>query len=216
MTITLSTRSQFAIATTYGPSVNMTAISNAAEAVATLAAGHAVVVGDILEVTSGWGLLSERLVRVKTVATNDITFEKIDTQDVTKFPAGSGIGSIRRITAWTPFTQVQGVQTQKGALEFADTTTMDDNVRKQKPTVRGASSLTLTIFDDPSLAWYAPAVAAADSSLATGLRVVYPNNSKQYSNGYFSVQETPDMQPNAPLTVDVDFNNAARSTRYAS
>lgn len=216
MTITLSTRSQFALATTYGPSVNMTAVSNAVEAVATLAAGHAVVVGDILEVTSGWGLLSERLVRVKTVATNDVTFENIDTQDTARFPATGGAGSIRRITAWTAFTQVQGVQTQKGALEFADTTTMDDNVRKQKPTVRGASSLTLTVFDDPNLAWYAPAVKAADSSVATGLRIIYPNNSKQFSNGYYSVQETPDMAPNAPLTVDVDFNAASKSTRYAN
>jgi hypothetical protein len=76
---TLSTGAILSIAKTYGTSSNMTAITNAAEAVATLAAGHGVVVGDFLEVTSGWDLLNGRIVRAKTVATNDITFETINT-----------------------------------------------------------------------------------------------------------------------------------------
>ena len=75
MSVTIATGTTFAYASTYGSSANMTAITNASEAVATLGAGHGVVVGDYLEVTSGWDRLTGRIVRAKTVATNDVTFE---------------------------------------------------------------------------------------------------------------------------------------------
>ena len=99
MSKTLATRIKFSIAKTYASSVSMTALTNAAEAVATLGAGHGVVVGDYLELTSGWGLLNGKVVRAKTVVTNDVTLEGINTVSTTKFPTGTGIGSIRRITA---------------------------------------------------------------------------------------------------------------------
>ncbi len=66
MAVTLTTGTLVAIASTYGSSVNMTAISNASEAVATLAGGHSVVVGDYLEVTSGWDRLDKRIVVRRT------------------------------------------------------------------------------------------------------------------------------------------------------
>ena len=119
MAITISTGTTVAIATTYGSAVTMSAITNATEAVATLAAGHGVVVGDILEVTSGWDLLNGRLVRAKTVATNDVTFESINTTSASSYPAGTGTGSIRRITAWTSVSQVQSVDTGGGEQQFA-------------------------------------------------------------------------------------------------
>ena len=129
MAITLATGTQVAIASTYGTSVAMSAITNASEAVATLAAAHGVVVGDFLEVTSGWDLLTGRLVRVKTVVTNDVTFEAINTSSVTNYPAGTGVGSIRRITAWTSITQIQGLSTSGGDQSFADITTITDRTR---------------------------------------------------------------------------------------
>ena len=49
MTISIATGTQLAVASTYGASVAMSALTNAAAAVATLAAGHGVVVGDFLE-----------------------------------------------------------------------------------------------------------------------------------------------------------------------
>ena len=106
MSITLATGTLVAIASTYGAAVNMTAISNAAAAVATLAAGHGVVVGDFLEVTSGWDRLNGRIVRVSAVSTNDVTFEGINTVSTSLYPAGTGTGTIRRITAWTNLSQI--------------------------------------------------------------------------------------------------------------
>lgn len=216
MAITLATGTQVAIASTYGTSVAMSAITNASEAVATLAAAHGVVVGDFLEITSGWDLLTGRLVRVKTVVTNDVTFEAINTASVTNYPAGTGVGSIRRITAWTSITQIQGLSTSGGDQSFADITTITDRTQKQIPTTRSPQQIDLTVFDDPALSWYPVVVAASDSSVATGMRIVFPNASRLVANGYFSLQKTPTVAANAPLTAAIGFSSLADPVRYAN
>lgn len=216
MAITLATGTQLAIATTYAASSNMTAITNATEAVATLAAAHGVVVGDFLEVTSGWDLLNSRIVRAKTVATNDVTFEGINTTSTSNYPAGTGTGSIRRITAWTSITQVQSFDTSGGDLNFADITTIVDKTQKQVPTTRSAQTLSMTVFDDTALAGQIAVQAASDANAATGFRIVFPNNSRMVINGYYSIGASPNVAVNAPLTNTISFSAVAQATRYAT
>lgn len=216
MSITLSTGSVIAIASTYGSSSTMSAINNAAEAVATLGGGHGVVVGDYLEVTSGWDRLNKRIVRAKVVATNDITFEGIDTTNTTRYPTGTGTGSIRRITAWTNLSQVQGVEPGGGEQQYADITTIADLVQKQIPTTRAPVTVSMTVFDDPALAYYAVVRAAAEAALETAVRFTFPNSSKLLANAFWSLQTTPSIGSNAPLTARIDLSYAAEPVRYAT
>jgi hypothetical protein len=215
MSITISTGTQVFIASTYGVSKNMTAITNVSEAVATLESSHGVVQGDFLEVTSGWDLLTGRIVRAKTVSTNDITFESINTVGA-NFPAGTGIGTIRRITAWTAITQIKDVGTSGGDLQFADATTIVDRIQKQIPTTRSPIQLDFTVFDDPALAWYAIVQAAADSATATGIQLVFPTQSKLVGNGFYSIQTTPTITSNTPLSHKVGFSAVSNNVRYAT
>lgn len=216
MSITLSTGAIFAIAKTYGSVVTMSAITNAAEAVSTLGAGHGVVVGDYLEVTSGWGRLNGRIVRVKTVATNDITFEGINTTSTTVYPAGTGTGSIRRITAWTNLSQVQEISSSGGDLQFADITAIDDVVAKQMPTIRAPVQMTLTTFDDPTLAWYADVAAADEARTPYGLRISSPNGSKLVANAFWGLQRVPQLATNQPAKTQIGLTYAAEPVRYTT
>ena len=216
MSKTLATRIKFSIAKTYGASVSMTALSNAAEAVATLAAGHGVVVGDWLEVTSGWGLLNGKLLRVKTVATNDITLEGMNTLSTAKFPAGTGIGSIRRITAWDQLSQLKNVSTSGGDQQFADATDLDNDVEVKMPTIKAARTMTLEFYDDPTLAWYATVLAASDAVVPTGVLIQPPNGAKIASNAYWGLMKEPNVQKNEVLTSTISLTFTAESTRYAS
>lgn len=216
MSITLSTGSIIAIAKTYGSSVNMTAITNASEAVATLAAGHGVSAGDYLEVTSGWGRLDKRIVRAKTVATNDVTLESIDTTSTTIYPAGQGTGTIRRITAWTNLSQIEDIQTSGGDLQYADITAIDDVVAKQIPTIRSPVTMTLTTFDDPSLTWYADVSAADTARTPYGMRLSAPNGSKLVANAYWGLQRVPQIGKNAALKTQIGLTYAAEPVRYAT
>jgi ribosomal protein L24 len=216
MTITVSTGIIMAIASTYGSSVNMTAITNAAEAVATLGAGHGVVVGDYLEVTSGWGRLNGRIVRAKTVATNDVTFEGINTVSTTVYPAGTGTGTIRRITAWTNLSQVKIINSSGGEQQFADITALDDVVGKQMPTIRSPVQMSVECFDDPTLPWYSAVATADDARIPYALRLSAPNSSKIVANAYWGLQRIPAIGTNEPLRTLMSLSFSAEPTRYAT
>jgi len=89
----------FAIASGYGSPITVTALSNASEAIAT--ATNTLTAGDFVEVTSGWSRLNGKVVRVKAADSTSVTLEDIDTSSTTAYPAGSGVGSIRKINGWT-------------------------------------------------------------------------------------------------------------------
>ncbi len=216
MSKTLATRIKFSIAKTYGSSVSMTAVSNAAEAVATLAAGHGVIVGDWLELTSGWGLLNGKIIRVKAVATNDVTLEGFNTLSTAKFPTGTGIGSIRRITAWDQLSQIKDVNPGGGDQQFADATDLDNDVEVKMPTIKSARTLTLEFYDDPTLAWYATVMAASDAIVPTAILIQPPNGSKIANNAYWGLMKEPNIKKNEVLTSNISLTMVAESTRYAS
>lgn len=216
MAITISTGTGVDIASTYGTAYNITAITNAAEAVATFAAGHGLVAGDFVEITSGWGRLDGRIARVKTVSTNDITLEGINTTSTTLYPAGGGTGSGRKVTAWAEVTQIKELSAGGGDQQYADITTISDVVTKQAPTVRNAQTLSLTVMDDPSLAWYATVNTASETTAKAALRMRFPNGSKLVGNGYWSLQKTPNVSKNEALTSKIDISFVADVTRYAS
>ena len=216
MSIKLATGTQLAIASTYGTGFTITAITNANPAVATLSAAHGVIVGDIIEVNSGWDLIDKRLFRVSAVSTNDVTLEGLNTVSTTDYPTGAGAGTGREITAWTSITQIQSLETSGGDLNFADITTIADRTQKQIPTTRSPQQINLVLFDDPALAGYAAALAASTANALTGLRLVLPDSSRVLANGYWSLNPTPQINVNQPITAQLGFSAASLVTRYAT
>lgn len=213
MSITIATGSALDIGT-LGTAKNMTAITNATEAVATLEASHGIIVGDYFVVTSGWDKLNGRVVRAKTVATNDVTLEGINTSDTTLYPAGQGTGSVKEVTAWTEITQISDVSVSGGDQQFTDISTIKDTEARQAPTTRSAVAQSLTVYDDPSLGWYATVNAAA--GVETPLRWRLPNGSKLVTAAFFALQSMPNIAKNAPLTAKLDLSYARTATRYAT
>lgn len=204
------------IASTYGTSVTMSAITNATEAVATLAAGHSVVAGDYLEITSGWGKLNGRIVRAKTVSTNDVTLELVNTSSTSDYPAGTGTGSIRRITAWTNITQrTPNFSSNLGQVQFADVTTLDDTEERKLPIRRGATDLSIPGYFDRSLAWVTTVQAASDSSTPTGIRIRYPNGNKTVGNLYWNISDVAGIEDNT-LRDAIDGTFSAKPITYAT
>lgn len=219
MSITKTTGLILAVVSTYGASVAMSAITNASEAVATLAGGHSVGVGDFLEMTSGWGRLDKRLVRVKTVATNDVTLEGVNTTSTVNYPAGAGTGSVRRVNAATGLTnlsQIKLISASGGDLAFEDITAVDDVIAKQLPTIRSPVQMQLTCFDDPSLAWFTTLTAADDAGTPVGFRMAFPNGSKLFFNAYVSVARVPIIEANASLKTAISLAFAADPIRYTT
>lgn len=204
------------IASTYGVAKTMSAISNAAEAVATLEASHGVIVGDIVELTSGWELLTGRIARAKTISTNDVTLEGIVTTSTALFPAGTGTGTVREVTAWAQIPQILESNSDGGEQQYAEGQYLSAKRQFRKPTVKSAQGLTFRIADDPTLAIYATLLAADQDGLPRAVRVVLPNGGVIYYNTTVSFNPNPTLNVNQIMTVGATLSFEADLTRYAS
>lgn len=204
------------LGTTYGTAKTMSALSNATEAVATLEASHGVLVGDIIELTSGWTRLNGRVARAKTVATNDVTLELIDTASTAKFPAGSGTGTIREATAWTAITQIVDWQMQGGEQNFYDYAFLDDDKQRRIPTFKSAEGIDFELGDDQALPWYDKLAAADDDKLPRVLRIVLPSGAILFYDVIVSFNKSPSMNKDQMMTLKGSFSLVADVTRYAS
>lgn len=206
------------IASTFGTAFNITGVSNANPAVATMAVGHAVAVQDIIEVvSSGWDGLERRVARVSALATNDATLEGIDTSSTQQYPAGSGGGSGREITAWTAIAQVISVDRNGGEQQYADASLLSDLVLgRQVPTVRSPINMAVTIAEDPAMAWLSAVRGVAASRAPTPFRISYPGSGFLYGSAIWSLLEVPTMTANQIMQVTLDLALQSLPTRYAT
>jgi hypothetical protein len=216
MTIALSQGTSIAIAETYGSVYNVTALTNAAEAVATVQAGHGLTPGDIIELTSGWDRLNGRVMRVKTVVTNDVTLESIDTQSTANYPAGAGVGSLRKVTAWQTVTQILNVSANAPTIDFVDVTTLADQTRKRIPGLDTPPDMTYTVLYDLTLAWVTAALKASDTNALIGLRMTLASGAKIYSNGYLKMSRFPQLSSGQAIQGTVSYSFNSTPVNYAS
>lgn len=140
----------------------ITAISNAANAVAALEAGHGVAVGEYVYIRSGWALLDRRIARASAVAGNDVTLEGIDTQDTSVYPPGAGLGTVQEFTWATQLSQIdaEGISTSGGETKTQSANFLENLKDQVYPDGFTAEQWQVGFFSDPSLPWL-PAVRAA-------------------------------------------------------
>jgi len=212
----INTGTTWSVASTYGASVNVTAATNAAECVVTLGVGHAVVVNDILHFSSGWARANDRLFRVKTVSTNDITLEGFNTTSTSNFPAGGGVGTIRRITAWTLITQVRSQAVSGGEQQYADGSYLENTQDVQIPTSKSPVVVSLTVAHDSSLAYRTTVLAAQDGGVPVGLRKINALGRPTYGAGFWSLQNVSSGDRGAVEESTVACSMANDVTAYAT
>lgn len=204
------------IASGYGTSKVMSAVSNANPGVATLEASHGVVSGDFLEVTSGWSRLTEKIVRAGTVVTNDVPLSGIDTLLTGIYPGGGGVGTVREITGWTQLQQILQSDSSGGEQQFTEYQFLESDSQKRIPTTKSAAGLTISIADDPSLSGYILASQANDDRLPRGVRVTLPSGAIILYNAYISLNKTPSMTVNQIMACQVTLSLLAEPVRYAA
>lgn len=205
-----------AIATTYGVAKNMTAVTNANPAVATLEASHGIIVGDIMEMSSGWPGLDDKILRCSVLSTNDVTLEGFSTANTTIYPAGTGTGTVREITAWTNLAQVLTIATEGGEPRYLDYQFLNELRQRQIPLSKSPLSLTMTLADDLTLAQQATIRAVELAGVPTAMRLTLPNGGKIFLNGYWTMSDMPTINTGQINGRSVGFAMTALPTEYAT
>ena len=215
MAFSLPNGTTYAVASLYATPIAVSAATNATEAVLTTAA-NTYAVGDLLEYTSGWTRANNRVFRAKAVTGTSVTLEGFDTTVVALFPAGAGIGSLRKITTWTPITQVISCEPSGGDAKFVTVEPMDTDTELNIPAGYSARTLAITIGDDPTLPHHAALKAISDGRKIAAVRAQLPSGSIILYNGYITYDETPTLTKGQVMSVKANMAQQGQPVRYAS
>lgn len=214
MPVSLPNGATLALATTYASALTVTAASNANPCVLTV--NNALSIGDYIEYNSGWSRANGRLFRLSAVSGTTVTVEGLDASSTTLFPAGSGTGSIRKITAFTQVSQVLDLTSSGGDPQYTTYSFLEQDFDTQIPTTTAPQSLTLSIADDATLAGYIALKAAALTRVATGLKMSMPQGGVILYNGILALDETPSLTKNQLMAVKCGFALSNRPVRYTT
>jgi len=210
------TGSTFFIASTFAASKTTTIVTNASEAVVTVTT-HGYTNGDIVEITSGWGRLNRRNFRIKSVTTDTFVLEGADTTSTTFYPVGTGIGSVRKITAFTQITTTMNPQSTGGDPKTVTYKYVESDVEYSINDGFTATSYTLELdADSIGSAGYTALKTLTEVQTDTSLKIVTRNGALIFQPCTVALNEAIRMQDGQINRVNVSFNGNNRLTRYAS
>ena len=212
MSVSLPNGATFSVANAYGSPVTITALTNASPAVAT--ATNTFAAGDFVEITSGWSKLTNKVVRLSAAAAGNFTLEGIDTTDTTLYPAGSGIGTARKITGYTQVAQVLTTGTSGGEQQFTTYQFVEADAQTQIPSFKTPQTMTLSIADDATQPGFIQLGKANDDRQRRAFKATLPGGSIISYNGYVSLNRTPSMTVNEIMACQATFSMLCEPVRY--
>jgi len=202
----------FAVASAFAAAVAITAITNATEAVASAANGFAA--GDYVEYYGGWSKANGRVFRLKAATGTTFTLEGLDTTDVTLYPAGTGVGSVRKVATWVPVTGITAAEVTGGDGKFVEVPLLDTDMPVNLPDGFTATTVALTIADEKGAAHHAALKALSDGVKLTCLRGTLPGGAVLLYAGYCSFSESPSLAKGSVMAVKATFSLQNKVVRY--
>lgn len=207
--------SKFFLGTTFGPAVNVTAVSNSTPAV--LTATNTFTAGDELLFISGWDDLTENVYKPSAFTGSSITLGgsvPIDTSDTNWYPPGTGTGTVQKVTAWTEIPQVLSISTSGGDPKFVNIEPLARRNAIQVPVGFNASSLQIDLGYDPTLSGYQALAAAARGLKKQAFKFVLAGGQTGYGYGYVALSEMPKLQKGQANTVTASISMLGRIVGY--
>lgn len=206
----------FSIATVLAAAKTISAITNAAEASVSCTA-HGYSAGDIVQVFSGWGRLNRRVARVKTPTTDAFLLEGINTTNTEFFPAGSGIGSVKKVTTFQQINKILNPTNSGGEPKNITVKFLESDVEENLND--GFSAITETFdidADEFGGASYAALVALTDVQTDTVLKKTLKSGALIFTPCRVAINENVKMSDGSIMTNAVSINGNGRITRYSA
>jgi Phage tail tube protein, TTP len=217
MTSRLVNGAKFAISATLAAASPITAITNAANAVASAAALPAV--DSIVVLASGWPLLNGKVAKVTVSGGGSFTLGGVNTTSVADYPAGEGVPASYQIaSAFVSLSKIANVEKSGGEQNYVDRQYVEDATGTQVrfPTYRSAYGFEIRMDYDPSLPWFA-ALQAADAAKSTVvLRETLPGGDVILYTGLIAFDDVPTKSINEVMEVVATFSLTSRPIRYSA
>lgn len=205
------------LATVLASAKNITAISNAAEAVCTSVA-HGLTNGDIVLVTSGWGRLNLRAFRIKAVTTDNFTLESANTLSTDFYtPGGGGGGVVQEVTTWVDLDRTMNHNSSGGDGKTVNVSFIESDVDIVLNDGFNAVSRTFDMDADMiGTPAYTALKSASDTDSFTIVRRRAKSGALSYIPSKVSFNEEETLTEGQIVSVKGTFNAQNVSTRYAA
>ena len=214
MTVKLANGATIAIENGTGANIAITGITNANPAVVTTGAAHGLITGDFAEIVSGWSKLTNKIVRVTMLTTTTFSIDGVDTTLVSLYPAGSGAGTVAKVTGFTQLSQIISINTSGGEQQFLTYQLLEGDAQKQIPTFKTPFQVTMSVADDPTLAGFILAGVANDDRLPRAIKVTLADSSIILYNGFLSINRTPSLTVNELMACQATIALLNEPVRY--
>lgn len=206
----------FFVATSYATPKTTTIVTNATEAVVT-AIAHGYTASDILEITSGWGRISRRVFRAKTVTTDSFVLEGQDTTNTNFFPTGTGIGSVRKILTFEQITTVMAPASTGGDPKTVTYKYTESDTEFSINDGFAATGYNMNLdADSIGTAGYTALKKLTEVQTDTCLKMLSRSGATIYQPCTVALNEAVKLQDGQINQVSVAFNGNNRLTRYAA
>jgi hypothetical protein len=203
-----------ALATTFAAAKSVTVATNAASAVLTSTA-HGYANGDTVQITSGWGRLNNRVFEISGVTADTFTIS-LNTTDTNIFPAGSGVGTVKKISTWVQMTKIMNPQTSGGDPKTVQYKFLDSDVDYSINDGFNATSYTFELDDDDSTPGYAAAKSLTEVQTDTVMKMTMRSGSRIYIPGRVALNDVPRLQEGQINRISLAFNGNGRHSRVSA
>ena len=213
--IPLPNGAQVALATTYGSAKPVSDISNANPGVFT-AEGHGLSNGAlVLAGIEGWTKVDNTVLRIADSDTDTFTVPGLNTSNTGRFPAGSGKGSVKPITAWTQLPKIPTFELTGGDAKTQTTSYLDYEKDYEIFTGTNPERLNFTISYNPDGEAYASLQEAHESGELQVVRLVLKDGSALYYVGQVFFNKVPVTTKDQEMVNNVSIALQGEITRYA-
>jgi len=196
----------------YEPAVDISAITNGVEPVAT--ADNTYLIGDLVLIKSSWSELNNRVVQVTQNTLTTFTFKGVDTTDTILFPPGNGYGEAIQISGPEIISQIMEFDTAGGEQQYLTYSYLEMNSEQQIPTIFSAQSISMVIADDPDMPGMQALKTASDNRALRVMSLALPGNTTIYYHGFVSLQDSPMIVKSELIKVKATLSLVARHTRF--
>jgi hypothetical protein len=216
MTVTVSKWSnvQVAMQSALGTEVQITAVTKANPAVATVGSpsGGYNAADYVLISATGMYQIDGRVFRVASPTASTFAFEGEDSTLYDTFSAGTA----KLITFGTTLATATGLTASGGDFDFLDITTIHDNIRKQIPGLAAPATYTFENLWDPSDSALAALKLASDNQAQRCIRFTFAGGQKVVFNGYVGATLLPTGNAQEVVKTPVAVTMFGRPTVYSS
>lgn len=205
--------SKFYFSTTFAAAKTVTIATNANPAVLT-AVAHGIVDDEEFLFTSGWEDATDSVFKANQLTVDTLSPVGLNTTSTSLFAAGTGTGTIQKVSSWLEIPQVLGISPQGGGARFMDINPLAKRNGLSLPIGFEPTKIALDLGHDPNGANYATMLDVGRTRTPVAYKQVLGGGAAIYGYGYMITGEVPSQQSGQPNKVQALISFQGRCISY--